>query len=113
MTIQEALKQLEKTIEDHVNREATRRAMEAFRLLQPIAKPSKAPAQPERATGYGAISSRVFEFVKANKGCSRADIARATGVVPLRVTNALSFLRRAGKIKATGLRRFATWQAVK
>lgn len=62
---------------------------------------------------HESIASRVHAFVKVNRGLGRGTIARELGLEPGRVTTALAMLRKQGKVKATGTRRVATWQAVK
>lgn len=70
-------------------------------------------AAPARTNGHGSISAKVLAFVRANKGCGRAQIVDGTGLEPQVITTALAMLRKQGKVKATGTRRFATWQTVK
>lgn len=70
-------------------------------------------AAPNGSGDHVSIASRVHAFVKVNRGLGRGTIAKELGLEPGRVTTALAMLRKQGKVKATGTRRFAMWQAVK
>jgi predicted Rossmann fold nucleotide-binding protein DprA/Smf involved in DNA uptake len=73
----------------------------------------QAKADPIGRSGLGSIADRVYAFVRVNNGFGRGVIAKGLGLEPSRVTTALAMLRKQGKVKATGTRRFATWHAVK
>lgn len=100
MTIQEATEQLIQAIREDM----------LAKLTGGLAR-GPVKAAPAQTNGHGSISSTVLAFVRSNKGCGRAQIVAGTGLNPAAVTSALASLRRQGKVKANGQRRFATWGA--
>ena len=51
----------------------------------------------------------ILDFVRDNPGCSRGKIAAYTGMSPRHLTRALTKLRRTGKVRRQGVKRWATY----
>lgn len=100
MTIQEATEQLIQAIREDM----------LAKLTEGLSR-GTVKAAPAQTNGRGSISSTVLAFVRSNKGCGRSQIVAGTGLKPVAVTSALATLRKQGRVKANGQRRFATWSA--